>query len=452
MERLRKCDDLGLEAEETLLTNHKRLVRMIMSHQELLRETLRDCLMKQDLKKIEDKVKLVEQAREEKEQLEARQQRRLARIEQKANRGLMHLPFGDTTLPIHDTLSSSRYYIGHEGGDYIFRYLTGEFVQGWERCLESPPDSETDAVTDSDHDPSNQVRHQDPLDYIHGPMLLATSTSLNLETNMRVYDLRHRHPLDLPSRIRSKAWDPDTKKHSWLYCGQVPRSYEEYDCRLADMVPILTALFFSLLAFDENGEDHDYLVTDETLSPLLVILAQTMVVGKDPDNIAELESRWTAKFPEGTPAWVREALLYNPHVREFYYLLAHAKMLGGNRAESRASIATFKKVIQMATGARFEDLSAISFETKATEAFHDLLHEPDKSNIFAFKDIGVRHVHSLFLKRYYKWDPIHPINHFPHLEKSLWPEREISDKLVRLFEDLIEQDSKSRSQRLSSST
>ncbi|PHH69267.1 hypothetical protein CDD82_7872 [Ophiocordyceps australis] len=240
-----------------------------MNHRWRLYPTMNQESTKIGLARVEDRMRQIQLLKASADQLKARQERRLARVKAKPNQRVQMLPIGGTTILVHDRLATSRYYFGHKGGDYIFRYASSEYLEIYEKCSRTPPDSETGTGTDSDEDLANQTRTQTMEDSMHAPLMHIELGAGNNERNLADFTFTPTYPEDLMGIIPRNSWLCPPELHRWIYHGQVPRSVPEYGRRLLDMIPILTTLFVSLMAFDENRLPRQ--TTDDVLMPILEI-------------------------------------------------------------------------------------------------------------------------------------------------------------------------------------
>ncbi|KAF4506219.1 hypothetical protein G6O67_006322 [Ophiocordyceps sinensis] len=247
------------------------------------------------------------------------------------------------------------YYLGHEGGDYIFRYSDGEDAYDWYETV-----SAASAIE----------------------MALNPWTSPSWNSILTT---------DLPRQF--------------TYCGQVPRHMKEYSARLQELFPAIVKMVVSLVGFHRAGGE------DEPLSQELRELAGLNSACSRAD-LERLRQLWMEEFPEDgkAPDEIRGRLRRSAKVPEFADLVL--------RLTGIEALAPIIVTLEKATGWSLFEMVDIQDTRTARRAFHDLLHQKVFKNMLILDDPRVEDLHSFYQNQRFQSDPLHPSRRYARLDVS----------------------------------
>lgn len=240
-------------------------------------------------------------------------------------------------LTIVSTMFDPRYYLGHPGGDYIFRYSD----EGDTTNLEAPC-----------------------------PMASTPETAWDTWESPEWDSILESDSEELPRRLQ--------------YCGQVPRPLQEYTGRLKVLVPAIAQIIVSLVGFHRaNGES-------EPLSRELQELAGLDSTSSRAD-FNKLRLLWISEFPEEdgrAPTDIRGRLQRSAKVLEFAHLVT--KIIADGVPTALEELASLLAVLKRSTGWRLSKMHRIECERVERRALHELLHEKEFEHLLVFEDPGFK--------------------------------------------------------------
>ncbi|KAK2608494.1 hypothetical protein QQS21_002956 [Conoideocrella luteorostrata] len=265
--------------------------------------------------------------------------------------------FGDENardLPVATTIENSRYYLGHSGGDYVFRYQPE---------IESSP-----------------------------------STSI-LTSDSTFPDLS-RHP-----SWQSFLNNNDVSKQNFIYCGLVPRAFREYKARFELLCGEVIQLLGSIIVF------HDRLSTVDIRSQL-ASYATTKITCS---FLFELYKKWKEESSNNKwdRKWAQGQIGQHPKILECVHLMA--KIYDFNH-DFLKGMAPLILMIEDAAGKNFVTLLDVYEKCVAQEAFHELLRARNVDHCMVFIDNKGTNVHEFFRDSIFESDPLHPLNRFDHID------------------------------------
>lgn len=228
---------------------------------------------------------------------------------------------GSQELEIATTLVDKPYYLGHHGGDYVFRY----------RHIERPDPQEG-----------------------YG------SSSLNSgewDRDMPVWE----YP---SSDIGLGAREQETAKEDFTYCGLVPRTWKEHAARFKIVCADVLRLFASVTQFQPDGNGP---------------LRRTNVAQIDHDfdairatTIVYFRNEWyrTVYKDYSVLSWVQEKAKTHTRFLEFGYLLTQLS----NRSHGlfRVQMTTLVNMVEEATDMKLSELKDAHERCIKEEALHQL--------------------------------------------------------------------------------
>ncbi|POR33673.1 Uncharacterized protein TPAR_06130 [Tolypocladium paradoxum] len=272
-----------------------------------------------------------------------------------------HADVNSKEVTVATTLSVPRYYLGHQGGDFVFRYHQEDNGNGLE---DLGPDDESAKTTYSMWEKSRWRS-----DWRWGPV-------------------------DLPGQFQ--------------YCGQVPRHLKEYTARLEVVLPAVVLVVVSLIGF---VPDQDNLSLPEELEQL----RRLDVLHSSRGSFAELRRQWEQRFPT-VPDEVRNKVRRSAMVLEFAHLLA--KMTAAGARALPENLASVVHTLERATGWTFFEMVDRADEYTARRAVHDLLHAKEFEHMFIFQDAEIEHVHDYYTNRNFRTHRSHPLRRYESVDVS----------------------------------
>ncbi|PHH84741.1 hypothetical protein CDD83_1470 [Cordyceps sp. RAO-2017] len=293
------------------------------------------------------------ESRADRTTLEARHAKAMRACEDRLPRALPHetIWLGDwddedsRQLKVVNSLARTAYYLGHEGGTFIFRYL----------ARADPNALQDEAAEDT---PS-----WDPL----GSLSILES-------------------------------DPGRLADDFTYCGQVPRPLEEYFCRLTMLLPDVFKMVASLIGF--------HLGPDESRATKLRELCERSdpAPGLEAADQVMLFASWVETFPEekSVPDHGRCRLRRSGKVLELVRVFAK---IGAARVLRWHKFLIH--TLEMATGCSFRQLIELNDMRLAQEAFAKLLVKREVDEVFVFKDSLTMDVHDFYRQDLFRFDPSH---------------------------------------------
>ncbi|KAM4067051.1 hypothetical protein HRG_001056 [Hirsutella rhossiliensis] len=276
-------------------------------------------------------------------------------------------------MAVSSTLFDPRYYLGHQGGDYIFQYR--------------------------DEDDTNDLEATVPTD--KGP-------------EMAWEPWRH------PGWHSILAYGPEDLPKRLTYCGQVPRPVKEYTARLQVLVPAIAKMIVSLVGFHRAGGN------DEPLGQQLRELAALDSTSSRAD-LGRLLELWTNEFAEKdgrAPDEMRERLRRSAKVSEFVHVLGKVAAIGAETLLHEWMAVVL--VLEKSTGWRLCEMLEIEYIRIARRAFHELLHKKDFEHLLVLEVPGTEYIHEFYLAPRFRSDPLHPSRRYAcrdvsaQLELSQW--------------------------------
>lgn len=272
----------------------------------------------------------------QRQQMEAAHQRHLAANHRCATR-LVKLPGGSDEdaceLEVATSLSRTRYYLGHKGGDYIFRYQ--EFYAFYSLYREFGAGGDA-------WDPNGSVCHH-------------PGSEVNLQC------------------------DEETRS-DFQYCGQVPRTWKEYASRFEMVCQDIMRLFGSVISFEPLG---DGVLINEVYRPCLE------VTNIDVKSLNRLEKTWNVRVAKDSAffSWVQSMAAGNSKLLEFAFLLNRLDEMSGGlfKEQVRSLVQLFGSVTDKTLPEMCEAYEGIMKE----EAMKELLNERNFEHCMVFEDDAV---------------------------------------------------------------
>ncbi|OAQ64062.1 hypothetical protein VFPPC_16150 [Pochonia chlamydosporia 170] len=304
----------------------------------------------------------------QRQQMEAAHQRHLAANHRCATR-LVKLPGGSDEdaceLEVATSLSRTRYYLGHKGGDYIFRYQ--EFYAFYSLYREFGAGGDA-------WDPNGPVCHH-------------PGSEVNLQC------------------------DEETRS-DFQYCGQVPRTWKEYASRFEMVCQDIMRLFGSVISFEPLG---DGVLINEVYRPCLEV---TNIGVK---SLNRLEKTWNVRVAKDSAffSWVQSMAAGNFKLLEFAFLLNRLDEMSGGlfKKQVRSLVELFGSVTDKTLPEMCEAYEGIMKE----EAMKELLDERNFEHCMVFEDDTVEDPHAFYANNEFCSDLDHPRNRFnpPPIQRAL---------------------------------
>ncbi|KJZ73319.1 hypothetical protein HIM_07323 [Hirsutella minnesotensis 3608] len=265
-------------------------------------------------------------------------------------------------VEVTTTLKDPRYYLGHRGGDSIFRYK---------------PDEDTSKPT-------------------------AQEAAASIEDEWKTWKFRNWQSI--------LDFDAEGLLQQIEYCGQVPRHMKEYTRRMQTIAPIVIKVVVSILAYHcpDGGP----------VGVFPNILRQFV----RPDgncarsDLARLYEIWQKTF-EGSQTpfqGTRYRARRHPTIFEFALLLYKLHVSGS--MDTGDGFAPLTAMLVSATGWSHADMIEVEDNRAAKRATHQLLHEKNTDHCFIFVDREVENIHEYYKDAVFQLDPAHPSNRFQSLE------------------------------------
>lgn len=228
-----------------------------------------------------------------------------------------------------------KYYLGHAGGDYIFRYREEEVADPFETSSEQ-----------------------------------------------EILDIRWE---ELSSGCGSSILGSDPGDQPWrfTYCGQVPRPFKEYMARLQVVIPAWVNMMVSLVGFHRGGG------TAEPLDPRLRAMAG-LDMASSREELYALVELWINEFADragAPPETIRNRLRRSAKPTELAYLLRMASLSCFDALEKMAPII---ELLQISTGWSLFHMVDMEDVRTSRRALHELLHERKFEHVLVIEVDDVR--------------------------------------------------------------
>ncbi|KHN98652.1 uncharacterized protein MAM_03776 [Metarhizium album ARSEF 1941] len=275
---------------------------------------------------------------------------------------------GADSWHVHVTtrLSNSRYYLGHNGGDYIFEHGAGRNAG----CDEFGPG-------DNVWDPNGPAWEHPGL-----------HTEFGLGQG-------------------------DTETASFEFRGLVPRNWREYAARFEHVCKEVLQVLATIISFEPEGDGP--LCGDEYRH----IPAFSSISNRE---LCHVRNAWNTRVSPNLPylCWARSMLDHHPRVCEFAYLVERLDGLSGGL--TRLAMTPLVETVVSATNMTLEELHAAHEGILAREAARELheLRNVERCVIYDNGDGEIEEIHTFYAQPQFRVDPVHPSNRFnrPRVEAA----------------------------------